>query len=122
VTVRRDFQVHSILIVDDDVSELDTLSEVLECAGYSTISDQNGKQALDLLRTTPSPAMILLDLNLPVMNGWQFLERKRNDPALVKLPVVVISGAATERPKGAAGFLRKPISLPALLNVVSGCC
>jgi CheY-like chemotaxis protein len=115
--------VHSILIVDDDVSELDTLSEVLEYAGYPTTCAHNGKEALDLLRTTtPSTAMILLDLNLPVMNGWQFLDRKRNDPALVKLPVVVISGSSTERPQGAAGFLRKPISVPALLKVVNGYC
>jgi CheY-like chemotaxis protein len=114
--------VHSILIVDDDVNELDTLSEVLEYAGYSTTCAHNGKEALDLLRITPSPAMILLDLHLPVMNGWQFLDHKRNDPALVKLPVVVISGSSTERPQGAAGFLRKPISVPALLNVVDGYC
>jgi CheY-like chemotaxis protein len=112
--------VHSILIVDDDVSELDALSDVLECAGYSTTCAQNGKQALDLLRRTPSPALILLDLNLPVMNGWQFLDRKRNDPALVKLPVVVISGASRERPQGAVGFLQKPISVPALLKLVDG--
>jgi CheY-like chemotaxis protein len=83
---------------------------------------QNGEQALDLLRSPSSPAMILLDLNLPVMNGWQFLDRKRNDPALVKLPVVVITGATTEKPQGAAGFLRKPISVPALLNVVKSRC
>jgi CheY-like chemotaxis protein len=114
--------VHSILIVGDDVNELDALSEVLEYAGYSTTCAQNGEQALDLLRNRPSPAMILLDLNLPVMNGWQFLYRKRNDPALVKLPVVVISGASTDRPQGAAQFLRKPISVPALLKVVNGYC
>jgi CheY-like chemotaxis protein len=113
---------HSILIIEDDVSELDALSEVLECAGYATTWAQNGQQALDLLRTTPTPAMILLDLNLPVMNGQQFLDRKRNDPALVKLPVVVISGISTERPQGAAGFLRKPISIHALLKIVSGYC
>lgn len=114
---------NSILIVEDDVSELDTLSEVLEYAGYPTTCAHNGKEALDLLRTTtPSTAMILLDLNLPVMNGWQFLDRKRNDPALVKLPVVVISGSSTQRPQGAAGFLRKPISVPALLKVVDGYC
>jgi CheY-like chemotaxis protein len=114
--------VQPILIVDDDVNELDAISEVLEYAGYSTACAQDGEQALDLLRTTPSPAMILLDLNLPVMNGWQFLHRKSNDPALVKLPVVVISGTDTDRPQGAAGFLRKPISVPALLKVVNGYC
>jgi CheY-like chemotaxis protein len=54
------------------------------------------------------------------MNGWQFLDRKRNDPALVKLPVVVISGASRERPQGAVGFLQKPISVPALLKLVDG--
>jgi chemotaxis family two-component system sensor histidine kinase/response regulator PixL len=114
--------VHSILIIEDDIDQRDALSYLLEDAGYSTRCARNGKEALDILRVPPRPAMILLDLNLPVMNGWQFLSEKRNDSTLVKVPVVVMSGAWTERPLGALAFLRKPISLPALLKLVSGCC
>ena len=113
---------HSILIVEDDIGLRDALSEVLELAGYPTRCAQNGREALDLLRTPPWPTIILLDLNLPVMNGWQFLVQKRNDPALVRVPVVVMSGTSTERPQGAAGFLRKPISAPALLRVINSYC
>jgi CheY-like chemotaxis protein len=122
LTARRYFVVRSILIVEDDIDQLDALSNVLELAGYSTRCAQNGKEALDVLRTPPSPAIILLDLNMPVMNGWQFLAQKRSDPALVKVPVVAISGASTERPQGVAGFLRKPISPPAFLKVIRGYC
>lgn len=64
---------HPISIVDDDVRELEILSDVLELAGYSTMCAQSGKEALDLLCTAPAPAMILLDLKLPIMSGWQFL-------------------------------------------------
>ena len=115
----RCFLVHSILIVEDDIEQLDALREVLEVTGYSTRCAQNGKEALDLLRRPPQPALILLDLNLPVMNGWQFLVEKRNDPALVKVPVVVMSGANTGRPQGTVAFLMKPISPSALLRVIT---
>ncbi len=65
---------HSILIVEDDIALRDALSDVLELAGYPTRCAQNGREALDLLRTPPWPAIILLDLNLPVSacscNEW----------------------------------------------------
>jgi two-component system response regulator MprA len=114
--------VRSILIVEDDFELLDAMSDVLEVEGYATKRAQNGSEALDLLRIPPRPAIVLLDLNMPVMNGWQFLAQKRNDPALVKVPVVAISGANTERPQGAAGLLRKPISAPALLSMLERYC
>jgi CheY-like chemotaxis protein len=114
--------VHSVLIVDDDFELLDALSDVLEIAGYPTRRAQNGREALNFLRTPPRPAIILLDLNMPVMNGWQFLAQKRNDPALVKVPVVAMSGVSMGRPQGAAGFLRKPIRAPALLKVIENYC
>ena len=113
---------HSILIVEDELDQLDALSEILELAGYSTRRAQNGREALDLLRTPPLPSIILLDLKMPVMNGWQFLVKKLNDSALVKVPVVVMSAAVTPRPQGAAAFIQKPISAPALLNVVGTYC
>jgi CheY-like chemotaxis protein len=114
--------VHSVLIVDDDFELLDALSDVLEIAGYPTRRAQNGREALNFLRTPPRPAIILLDLNMPVMNGWQFLAQKRNDPALVKVPVVAMSGVSMGRPQGAAGFLRKPIRASALLKVIENYC
>ena len=113
---------HSVLVVDDDFELLDALSDVLEIAGYPTRRAQNGREALNFLRIPPRPAIILLDLNMPVMNGWQFLAQKRNDPALVKVPVVAMSGVSMGRPQGAAGFLRKPISAPALLKVIENYC
>jgi two-component system, chemotaxis family, sensor histidine kinase and response regulator PixL len=122
LAARRYFLVHSILIVEDDIALRDALSDVLELAGYPTRCAQNGREALDLLRTPPWPRIILLDLDLPVMNGWQFLVQKRNDPALVRVPVVVMSDTSTERPQGAAGFLRKPINTLTLLRVIGSYC
>jgi two-component system, chemotaxis family, sensor histidine kinase and response regulator PixL len=122
LAARRYFLVHSILIVENDIGLRAALSDVLELAGYPTRCAQNGREALDLLRTPPWPGIILLDLNLPVMNGWQFLVQKRNEPALVKVPVVVMSDTSTERPQGAAGFLRKPINTLTLLRVIGSYC
>ena len=113
---------HSILIVDDDLELLDALSDVLEVEGYATKRAQSGREALDVLRIPPGPAIVLLDLTMPVMNGWQFLAHKRNDPAFVKVPVVAMSGTSTERPQGVAGFLQKPINAPTLLNMVKRYC
>jgi CheY-like chemotaxis protein len=113
---------HSILIIDDDIFLADVLSGILEQAGYSVNHAQNASEALDLLRAPPSPGVILLDLNVPVMNGWQFLARKCHDPALAKVPVIAMSGSSTEPPEGAAFFLRKPISVRSLLNIVKTYC
>ena len=111
---------NSILIIEDDIEQLDSLRDVLGVAGYATMCAQNGREALDLLRDSEPPAIILLDLT--VMNGRQFLARKRNHPALVKVPVVAMSGTTTERPQGAVAFMRKPIIAANLLKLINGYC
>jgi CheY-like chemotaxis protein len=113
---------HSILIIEDDTFLADTMSELLELAGYSVKHAPNASEALDLLRLQPSPAIILLDLNMPVMNGWEFLARRCHNPALATVPVIAMSGSSTELPQGAAFFLRKPISVRSLLNVIKTYC
>jgi CheY-like chemotaxis protein len=104
-----------ILIVDDDLEIRDTLSELLHEEGYSVATAKNGHEALFLLRERIVPRLILLDLMMPVMNGWQFRQEQQRDPLLRGIPVVVIS--ATRAPAiDAAEILTKPIDLEVLLG------
>ena len=110
-----------VLIVEDDADLLETFLLVLEGAGHVATGAGNGQEALDKLRGGLRPDLILLDLMMPVMNGWQFREEQLKDPALASIPVVVVSAAGpisethTLHP---AAFLPKPVDLEALLEIV----
>jgi CheY-like chemotaxis protein len=115
-----------VLIVEDDIDIRDALSQILEEEGYSVSTAANGQEALDLLRSGPPPRLILLDLMMPVMNGWQFRAAQREDPALAAIPVVVISADTHISEKasqiGIAEYFRKPIEIAGLLNTMEKYC
>jgi len=116
-----------VLVVEDDVDIRDALVGILREEGYATDAASNGVEALDRLRSdAPRPALILLDLMMPVMNGWQFRTAQKDDAALSDIPVIVISADASVRQKaesiGANGYLKKPIELDALLDLVAKYC
>ena len=108
-----------VLIVEDDSDLRETLSEILTDEGYRVWSAEHGQAALDCLRDGSKPCLILLDLTMPVMNGWQFRAEQREDPDLCEIPVVVISAGANLAdqvvPLGIHDFIRKPIQLGQLL-------
>src|SRR5215468_3044647 len=79
-----------VLIVDDDPDLLDVTSFVIENEGMAVETARNGAEALALLGTGRLPAPVLLDLMMPVMNGWEFLAAVANDPLLTEIPVVVL--------------------------------
>jgi CheY-like chemotaxis protein len=82
-----------VLLVDDDRSVRESLSDLLAVEGYSVLEAENGSTALALLKSAPHyPFVILLDLVMPVMDGDRFLELRAEDPMLSRIPVVVISG------------------------------
>jgi len=109
-----------IMLVEDDPSERETLEEVLREHGYLVTTAENGRQALELLRTSVPSDLIVLDLRMPVMDGWEFRAAQRGDPDLRAIPVVAVS--ADEGAKAAAidaqAFLRKPVTIEALLDAV----
>jgi two-component system, chemotaxis family, chemotaxis protein CheY len=112
----------SVLVVDDDPDVRASLVDVLASAGFSVASAEHGRAALDLLRAGAPIDLILLDMMMPVMNGWQFCKERASDPALERIPVLVLSAvshvagaAATVR---AAGYLRKPIEVSDLVSMV----
>lgn len=112
-----------VLIVEDDLDIRDALSQILEEEGYAVATAANGQEALDVLRTGPPPRIILLDLMMPVMNGWQFRAEQRNDPSLSRIPVIVISAdnnvADKARAIGVHECFRKPIEISGLLATLA---
>ncbi len=110
-----------ILVVDDDAISCETIAELLSKNGYSVASAENGRQALDYLGRS-TPALILLDLMMPVMSGWEFLAVKKTDPRLKPLPVVVMTGSGLANDINAQAVLHKPIDFGILIRVVKQNC
>jgi CheY-like chemotaxis protein len=111
-----------ILLVEDDAGIRDALALILGIEGYCVAAAGNGQEALDYLRQRPPPRLILLDLLMPVLDGWHFRQEQRADPALAKIPVVILSAvenAPAEAARlGAAGYIHKPIETAPLLATV----
>jgi CheY-like chemotaxis protein len=116
----------NILIVEDDAATRDALTMVLTDEGYSVRAAANGREAIDLLRGGAAPDLIILDLMMPVMDGWQFRSEQQRHPDLTRIPVVVLSADGTVRDKaaslGAVGCLQKPIEVDDLLHEIERCC
>ncbi|WP_437692134.1 response regulator [Sorangium sp. So ce176] len=114
-----------ILIVDDDAAIRRTLSELLEEEGYSVASVANGLEALDYLRGDPSSiALVLLDLMMPVMDGFQFRAEQKRDPALASMPIVVMTarGGTDRAGIDADAIISKPFDLLKLMDTIERTC
>lgn len=112
-----------VFLVDDDEALLDALAGLLESEGYEVETARNGKEAIEKLATIAPPGVILLDLKMPVMDGWQFLAARSADPAALPVPVVLLSGLAfIPNAPGVADFLSKPIDSSRLLACVRRFC
>ena len=116
-----------VFIVDDDADVRESIAEVLEDVGYRTMGAGNGEEALRTLRAASRmPCVILLDIMMPVMDGWQFRAEQRLDPRLSAIPVVVVTAHAgpgdTTEEIDAAEHLRKPIRVDLLLSTIRKFC
>jgi len=112
----------TVLVVEDDEALADAMAATLEEEGLDVMVALNGRAALDALRARPRPGLILLDIAMPVMNGWEFRREQLRDKSLAGIPVVICTadGRAAEaaRQLGAAGVLTKPLSAPELIHAV----
>ena len=111
-----------ILIVDDDVDGVDALKYLLESEGYVVDSASNGREGLQHLHDGPKPCVVILDLAMPVMTGWQFLAAKDGDAALSKIPVIVLTASQPTSYARCEPMMVKPVDLDALLNQIDCCC
>lgn len=114
-------EVRPVLVVDDDADGRELLAEAFTSEGYTVLTAANGREALDLLTTAGQiePLIIILDMEMPIMSGWEFLHTIRRYHRLAAIPVVVQSGSpsATEghRPGAVSAFLTKPYDAYALV-------
>src|SRR5690242_6077201 len=111
-----------ILVVEDDADLRSVIRDILEAESYEVLESGDGVDALAKLRSGPPPSLILLDLMMPRMNGWAFMDEVRVFPALRQVPIVVVSAYGSGdgvRLAGATGYLRKPFEVETLLEMVS---
>jgi CheY-like chemotaxis protein len=117
---------HCILIVEDDADMRESLGEILQFEGYRVAGAANGREALNHLRQAEAPCLILLDLMMPVMSGWEFREQQRQEPGIAEIPVAVLTGVRNSADQitalGAVGYCQKPVDLHALLATVAEYC
>lgn len=109
-----------VLVVDDDVAVADVVREVLEEAGYAVVTATHGASALEIL-TTYEPALILVDLRMPIMDGWSFIGdyRRRGGPARI-IAFTALGDAATQAAvPGADALVAKPFELDELLTTIA---
>jgi CheY-like chemotaxis protein len=112
------------VIVDDDVAVRALIVRFLGLGGFTVIEAGNGREALAYLRSGGEASVIVLDLRMPVMDGWAFRREQRSDPVLAHIPVIVLSGADAHRfhELEAAAIFMKPVSMSKLLNRVQSLC
>lgn len=108
-----------ILIVDDKATSRELLRTVLETQGYTVIEAEDGEEALQKARTN-NPDLIILDLRMPVRNGYEVLSELRQDANYVTLPIIALTASAMQGDReeamagGFTGYLTKPVSLARL--------
>jgi CheY-like chemotaxis protein len=113
-----------VLVVDDDQDIRDALCELLHDEGYCAVSAANGAEALTYLRSRELPCVILLELMMPVMDGWEFRRQQQGDPKLSAIPVVAITAAGDYRASTIAvdRILPKPLQLDSILETLETYC
>lgn len=116
-------QSKNILVVDDDNAIREMMASVLEVEGYHVISARHGREAIEMLRAHVKPDVILLDMMMPVHNGWQVLDFLKANAETSQIPVVIVS-AYTETARAARpqAFVPKPVQLKTLLDAIERCC
>jgi len=115
-----------VLVIDDDYAVLDAIKEVLEDEGYEVSLAANGLEGLKELRRGNRPCVILLDLMMPVMNGWEFRQEQLQDQSFAAIPTIIVTAHTradeSSRELEASGCLQKPAQPEQLLAAVGRFC
>ena len=115
-----------VLIVEDDADLREMMAQLLTLEGYQIETVANGREALEYLNDAPRPDVILLDLMMPIMDGWEFRRRQQGDPALADVPVIVLTALDQAQARAAdlngVDFLKKPLDFDRLLELVRRRC
>ena len=113
----------SILLIEDEVDIRTILKDALEWEGYRVYTASNGKEGMEILLEMPTPCLILLDLMMPVMNGWEFADALETYRAYADIPIVTLSAFSDpEKRIRASGSIKKPVDLDVLFALVRKHC
>ncbi len=117
-------QLPSVLVVDDDSAVRRAVARFLRAEGLDVLEASNGEEGLKQLRRAPDVSAILLDLRMPIMDGWTFRREQRLDPAIAGIPVVIMSGADVDRfaELDAAATFEKPVQMSEVTVVLRRLC
>ena len=115
-----------LLIVEDNAVVRQGLAVLLEREGYEVALSAEGRQALGDLECSPRPDLVLLDMLLPILDGWRFLEELQSLQPPLTAPIIIVTGSDAighdwAQAHGCAGLLRKPIEMEALLAEIRRC-
>ena len=116
---------NTVLVVDDDPSIRRMIVAALKREGYQFLEAPNGREALEIMRTQ-EPDVVVLDLMMPIVSGWDVLRERQGDPKLERIPVIIVSAnreaeIANAIDKGICAFLPKPFDIGALSALVRSC-
>jgi CheY-like chemotaxis protein len=120
----EDLVAKTVLLVDDDARNIFALSSLLERRGMKVLTATTGNEAIELLRSTSDPAIVLMDIMMPEMDGYQTIAKIREDPAYRRLPIIALTAKAMkgDREKcleaGASDYLAKPVNTEQLLSAL----
>jgi DNA-binding response OmpR family regulator len=113
---------HTVFIIEDEEELRETMREALELNGYSVVTAGDGQRALAELSSIQNLGLVILDLVMPGMNGWQFFDEMRKRAQFLSVPVVVYTSLPDRAPSGATRVLKKPASFDRLLSTVREYC
>ena len=112
----------AILVVEDDEDAREAMVALLQMKGYRAVSAGNGREALDYLEEAPAPDLIILDLWMPVMDGWHFRSEQIKNPRLAHIPVIVVTALSDRADVDANEVIIKPVDVERLLSTVDHYC
>src|SRR5260370_29319998 len=110
----------TLLVIEDDADIREAVDGLLSTEGFRVTGCWNGLEALEVLRASPKPDLILLDLMMPIMDGWQFRVAQKDDPELANIPVLAVSADSTAKAAAidAEAYLRKPVDYDTLIDTI----
>ena len=121
---RKDYSGYTVLIVDDIPVNIILLKTMLTRTNVRILTATNGEEALEIVRSS-RPDLLLLDIQMPVMDGWEVLKTIKSDPDLKSIVVIIVSAYTTSEDidksikLGASGFIKKPVIMDILLASVT---
>ena len=114
------------MVVEDEQDARDAMLELIEQEGVTALGARHGQEAIDLLRSGQRPSLILLDLKMPVMDGWAFCEALGADERFASIPVAILTASAIyeslPQRRNGAGLFTKPVDFQRLLALVRRFC